>query len=310
MKHFSSIEVCSRTIPGPHVLAIGNFDGLHLGHQSILNAALEEARVTGHPAGVFTFQKHPRDVLADRSLVYPISSSWDKCRQLAGMGFDFILNLDADAAFFQQSSRTFVSRVLVDGLRVQELCVGSNFRFGQGAKGDMNVLHALAREFDFRVRDVPLVTSGGAIVSSTRIRSLIGSGQFQEANCLLGRSLFCSGEVQAGKGLGQKLGFPTANVSLMDTLKPSRGVYAVRVFLRDQEWLGVLNCGYAPTVQSGEELTVEIHMPDWTGGELYGETLVFQLLSHLRDERQFKDKEALISQIQTDIHAARQGTAL
>jgi len=286
-------------------LAIGFFDGVHLGHQQIIRQTLADARVHGARALVVTFDRHPNTVVAPDHvppLIYPLSQ---KLRTLGALGVDGILLLRFDRKLSRQSGEQFVRR-LVGGLgRVCSVCVGANFLFGHGRSGTVALLRRLGAELGFTVHGLAAVSLNGRRVSSTRIRQLIRAGRLDAASQMLGRPYAICGRVVRGDRLGAQLGFPTANLDVTGLVLPPRGVYVVQTVLDHRTWRGVMNVGVRPTLGLARpSWRVEAHLLDFQG-DLYGEELELTLLAKLRGERRFASLEALRRQIALDVARAR-----
>jgi len=291
----------------PTCVALGNFDGVHLGHQTILRALMEtSARVGGHSA-VVSFNPHPRAFFSGQpqSLLAPQE---EKVALLSELGVEQLVLLPFDENLARLSPQDFVERILVDRLRAKTVAVGADFRFGHQRQGTAADLRRLGETWGVEVEIVALKSDSAARISSSRIRAALGAGQIEQANRWLGRPYCLQGIVLQGSQLGRRLGFPTANLALpQDKLLPALGVYAAQVLLTDStEFLpAALNLGRRPTVGKGETVVAEVHLLDWQG-DLYGQKLSVYLHRFLREERRFKDLTALKEQIQRDCQEARQ----
>lgn len=290
-------------------VAIGVFDGVHLGHQQILRQMIEDARRHDALAVVTTFDCHPSSVVApDRAprLIYPLRK---KLETIATFGAAATWLIRFDEAFSQQGGEAF-TRSLVRGFgRIQSLCVGTNFQFGHRRSGNVELLRALSGELNFTLHAQAAVTLDGEVVSSTRIREHIRSGNLAAASRMLGRAYALAGTVRHGDQLGRKLGFPTANLDVTGLELPPSGVYAVRVKTPTGTHVGALNIGFRPTVaQPQPSLQVEVHLLDFNG-DLYGQELELTFAGKLREEKKFPSIGDLQEQIRRDIAAARQTCA-
>lgn len=293
------------------VVAIGNFDGVHRGHQAVLGTAREHAAGRGLPLVAMTFEPHPRavfDPAAPPMLLTPLRT---KARLMAGLGVDALVVLRFDAALAAQTAEAFAAERLARGLAARHVVVGHDFVFGRGRRGTPSVLTELGQELGFGVTVTPAARdSGGAAFSSTRIRALLREGDPQSAAVLLGRSWEVEGRVRHGDARGRALGFPTANLPLAirplaALLRPRAGVYAVRCIVAPgrPSLPGVANFGVRPTV-GGREERLEVHLLDWSG-DLYGRCIRVALLDFLRPERRFEDLASLRAQIASDCEVAR-----
>lgn len=285
------------------VVALGTFDGVHLGHLAVIRRAVEEARVRGLRSVAATFDPHPRAVLAPGNEPKLLTTLDVREELLLGCGMDEMRVIRFDKELSRKSPWGFVGDVLVGALRAAVVVVGDNFRFGYKASGNFEDLRRCMKETGGEALAVPTYASGEAI-SSTRIRDLLLDGEAREATRLLGRPYAFRGEVVVGDKRGRTIGFPTANV-LPDTraLVPGRGVYAGRVRVRD-EWFGACtNVGVAPTFERRDS-KVEAYLLDYEG-DLYGEVVDVSFVERLRPEKRFSDIEELKTQIARDVSQAR-----
>jgi riboflavin kinase/FMN adenylyltransferase len=273
----------------PRHVAIGTFDGVHVGHRRVIDRA----------DTVLTFEPHPLRVLhpdATPKLIMPFDIKRDV---IEGLRVQELVVIPFDRGFSTIEAEEFCSRILVETLGAEKVSVGENFRFGAKAKGDPEML---ASRPEFTERVVPLVEIDGEIVSSTRIRSLVAAGEIDAANRCLGAPFLFEGTVVEGDGRGRKLGFPTANIVPPDDLvSPGHGVYAA--FANGQP--AAVNVGIRPTFETGRGLLVETYLIDFEG-DLYGKTLRIAFVARLRGERRFPGVEELIAQMHRDVEAARE----
>ena len=285
-------------------VALGAFDGVHLGHRAILGTAVAQARREGLVALACTFDPHPLEVLQPERSPVPITTLEERLELIAGTGIDTTVVVVFTRAVAAVEPEDFVRRVLVGTLKARDIVVGFNHRFGRGARGDATLLERLGRELGFRAHTVPPTTVDGVPVSSSEIRSALLRGDLTKAARLLGRAYAVQGEVVRGAGRGRTLGFPTANVKTARPLLLPPGVYACQVDVEDTRYQAVINVGVRPTF--GEtELAVEAHLLDFSG-DLYGRRIRLTFLRRLRDERKFPNVEALRNQIALDVLAARE----
>ncbi len=287
----------------PVVVALGTFDGVHLGHLAVIRRAVEEARIRGLRSVAATFDPHPRAVLAPGNEPKLLTTLDVREELLLGCGMDEMRVIRFDRELSRKSPWGFVRDVLVGALHAAVVVVGDNFRFGYKAAGNFEDLRRCMKETGGEALAVPTYASGEAI-SSTRIRDLLLDGEAREAAMLLGRPYALRGEVVVGDKRGRTIGFPTANV-LPDTraLVPGRGVYAGRVRVRN-EWFGACtNVGVAPTFER-QDSKVEAYLLDYEG-DLYGEVVDISFVARLRLEKRFSDIEELKTQIAGDVAQAR-----
>ena len=290
------------------VVALGNFDGLHRGHQAVLNTALELAASSGAPSAVMTFEPHPRAFFRPNQDAFRLCPFRMKARLVAALGIDFLYVQSFDKGFSERSAENFVEDVLVNGLALSHIVVGYDYVFGHKRGGNVDVLKELARRFGFGVTAVEQKTlDDGVRFSSTNIRNLLKEGRCSEAAQLLGRYWEIEGRVERGDQRGRLLGFPTANLPYKNYLHPKKGVYAVRAGLdegaRTVWYDGVANFGNRPTFDKTDTL-LEVHLLD-RSLDLYGKHLRVALVDHIRPERKFDGLDALKEQIARDSDAAR-----
>jgi riboflavin kinase/FMN adenylyltransferase len=284
-------------VPVP-VLAMGTLDGVHLGHQEILRHVRERAVAVGGTPAVLTFARHPLEVVRPGQAPPLITPLTVKLALLDRLGMAAAVAIHFSPAIAALEAEEFVERVLVERLRVVGLCVGYDFGFGKGRRGNADLLRALAPRSGFWLEVVPPVSLDGLVVSSRMIRGLLGEGRVEEAQRFLGRPYCLAGEVQAGAGRGRELGFATANLPLTEPTPLRDGVYAGRLLLRGGFQDAMLNLGRAPTFGPGER-RLEVHVPGWQE-PLYGEGVAAFFLRRLRDEQRFASAEALIAQLNRD----------
>jgi riboflavin kinase / FMN adenylyltransferase len=284
-------------------VAIGNFDGVHLGHATIAGRLVAAARAVGGPAVVFTFDPHPVRILRPEAAPPPLTWTDRKVELLGKLGVDAVIAYPTDTALLDLSAEDFFQKIVVDRLAAREIVEGTNFYFGHGRSGTIDVLRRLSSGAGFGLNVVEPVVIGGQPVSSSRVRKLLAEGSVDEARALLTQPYRLRGMVRHGAGRGAKLGFPTANVDAIDTLLPGPGVYAGRAMAGGSLWPAAINIGPNPTF--GEQaMKVEVHLIGFHGS-LYGEPLEVDFLSRLRDIQRFDNVPALLAQIQTDVAEAK-----
>ena len=283
---------------------IGNFDGVHLGHQAVIAQLAERAQALGVPSCVITFEPHPREFFHPERAPARLSRLRDKVAAIERLGVDRLLVLRCDAALTQQTPGAFIDDLLVDGLGVRHLVVGDDFRFGRKRAGDFSTLASAGADHGFGVEAATTHVLDGARVSSTRVRTALAAGDLDGAARLLGGRYTMRGRVVHGEKLGRNLGFPTANIPLDGHPLPLTGVLAVLAWTAGGRALsGVANLGWRPTVQ-GRRPLLEVHAFDFEG-DLYGEHLTVELLERLRPEERFDSLDAMIERMHDDVHRAR-----
>ena len=285
-------------------IALGNFDGVHLGHQAVLS----DARAHGARLGVATFRPHPRRFFQPDAPPFRLQKPAQRARAMRALGVEEVFALGFDAAMARSTDEEFAQRVLHDALGARHVSVGADFRFGRGRMGDVETLKALGRKFGFSVGAVSPVGEAGARYSSTAIRKAIEAGDMQTAAAQLSRPWAIEGDVQRGFQRGRGFGFATANVPLADYVRPRLGIYAVRVRLGEDWREGVASVGVNPTVGALPEPVLEAHLFDFDAG-LYGQTIEVALIAFLRDEAHFADTDALKTQMAKDVEAAKAALA-
>ena len=287
-------------------LAIGVFDGVHLGHQQIIRQTIADARQHDGIALVVTFDQHPHTIVAPDRVPPLIYSQPQKIRAIESLGADALLEIHFDKTFSEQTGETFIRGLLHDLGRVQSICVGADFVFGHKRSGNVALLKILGERLKFIVHGMAQVSLDGEVVSSTRIRDAIRAGDFDAASQMLGRAYSLAGTVIHGDRLGHQLNFPTANLDTMGLLLPPNGVYAAHASVTGKTFRAVLNIGYRPTVnQPTPEPRVEVHLLDFNG-DLYGQEMEITFAVKLRDEQRFASLEELKEQIARDIAEAEQ----
>jgi riboflavin kinase / FMN adenylyltransferase len=286
-------------------IALGNFDGVHLGHQAVIASAREVAWERRAALGVAVFEPHPRRFFKPDLPPFRLQTTKQRARALAEFEVTEVFEIGFDAALSQSTDREFAERVLRDLLGASHVSVGADFRFGRGRMGDATSLAALGAEFGFTVDAVSPVTRRTEKISSTAIRDAIARGEMGDARRMLSRPWAIEGEVQRGFERGRTFGFPTANLALGDYVRPRLGIYAVRVDLGDGVLLpGVASAGVNPTVGALPEPVLEAHLFDFSG-DLYGKQIEVELIHFLREEARFTDTEALKAQMKQDVIDAR-----
>lgn len=299
-----SIGDLSRT-PGPLFLAIGVFDGVHLGHRAVIERALADARNACGSAVVVTFDPHPVRVLRPQQAPRLLTSTPHKVRLIRALGVHELLIIPFDLAFAATPPEAFIRALAAAARPLREICVGFEWSFGKDRAGNLALLDRLGHELGFDEVGVPAVEIDGQVASSTLIRRVIECGDFATAARFLGREYTILGTVAEGARLGRTLGFPTANLSAHNEQFPPNGVYAVEIARGPQTLHGVANIGVRPTIaNAGGERVFEVHVFDFDE-DLYGEDLEVSFRKFLRSEQKFGDLEALRSQIAADAAAAR-----
>jgi len=306
-----TIAVGLRSLPRPEhgaAVTIGTFDGVHLGHRALIAQTVAAARAGGFESIAITWDRHPLMTLRPEAAPRLLSSLERKLELLQTTGLDHVVVIEFTDEFSHWGPERFVEEILVTGLNARSVLVGEGWRFGHKRAGDVDLLTKLGEEFGFTAATVDLATRSGTMVSSTRIREAVGSGQLEEANELLGRPFDIDGEVVHGDDRGASLGFPTANIELDGRLAyPARGVYAGRARVDGSWFTAATNVGVNPTFGGDPEITpvrIETFLVSFDG-DLYGRDLRIEFWERLRDEMKFESVGDLITQMRLDVEATK-----
>ena len=294
------------------VVTIGNFDGVHLGHQAVLSQLVDKSQQLGVPGLIIMFEPHPQEYFA--SLISEptqrnnpparLTRFREKLQSLQHYAVDRVLCLQFNEAFARLSAEEFIDQLLVGQLDVRCLIIGDDFRFGHRRQGDLAMLQRAGSRYGFQVVNMHTFNIDGGRVSSTRVREALSAGDLNTAGKLLGRPYHMAGRIVHGDKRGRRLGFPTANIYLRRQVSPLRGVFAVTVFGLDHEPIdGVANIGVRPSVD-GQQCLLEVHLIDFVG-DIYGRHVRVMFIERLRDERRFETLDALKRQIAADVKQAR-----
>jgi len=294
-------------LTGPLFLAIGVFDGVHRGHQAVISTSAKHAQSANGTPVVVTFDPHPMKVLRPREAPHLLTATQHKIRLIRQLGVQHLLVIKFDKAFAATAPEDFVQQLVTHSKPLREICVGHEWSFGKGRRGNLALLRKLGAQFDFHVVGIPAVTlPNGEPVSSTAIRHAVEAGDLAKAAEMLGHQYTILGTVVRGERLGKKIGFPTANLSAHSEQFPPNGVYFAQATLDGVIYPGVVNLGYRPTVSSGKsERVLEIHLLDFDH-EIYGKDVEVRFVRYLRPEQKFENLDALVRQIEFDVQQARQ----
>jgi riboflavin kinase/FMN adenylyltransferase len=286
-------------------LAIGVFDGVHLGHQQVIRQTIADARAHEAIAVALTFDRHPSSVVAPERAPQLIYSLPQKLRAIESIGVDATLLIEFTESFSRKTGEEFVRELVKDFGAIHSICVGSAFTFGHKRSGNVELLRALGAEFKFQVHGLAALALDGQTVSSTRIRECIRAGDLDDASQMLGRAYAIAGKVIEGDRLGRTLGAPTANVAIAGLVLPPNGVYAVHADVKDRCHRAVANLGVRPTLSNATpQQRFEIHLLDFSG-DVYGQEMEVTFVEKLRDEHRFDSLNALKDQISKDIAMAQ-----
>jgi riboflavin kinase/FMN adenylyltransferase len=290
-------------ITGPVFLAIGVFDGVHLGHQAVLGQALADAKSGNGTAVAITFDPHPAKILRPQSAPRLLSSTPHKLQLISNLGFSSALVIPFDEAMAATSAEDFLASLYLPTRELSEIVVGCGWAFGKNRTGSVELIRQVGQREGFLAVEIPAVESGGQLVSSTRIRRAVEAGDLDAAATCLGRPYTILGTVVAGKQLGRTLGFPTANLRAHSEQFPPDGVYAVQAVIEGETVRGVANIGVRPTIEARGDRVLEVHFLDFHR-DLYGQDIEITFLRFLRGEQKFDSPGALQSRIQMDIESA------
>ena len=305
MKTLHSISQLTH-LHGSIFLAIGVFDGVHLGHQAVISTSTSHAGSADGTPVVITFDPHPLKVLRPRNAPHLLTATQHKIALIRDLGVEHLLVINFDKKFAATPPENFIEQLVIHSRPLREICVGHEWSFGKDRRGNLDLLKKLGAQFDFDVVGIPPVKVNGAVVSSTAIRQAVEKGNFAKAAAMLGRDYTILGTVKAGDKLGKKLGYPTANLSAHSEQFPPNGVYLVEARIQGVFYHGVVNLGYRPTISSGKsERVLEIYLLDFDR-DIYGENVEVRFVRYLRPERKFDSLEALVGQIELDVRQARE----
>lgn len=297
-------------LPGPLFLAIGVFDGVHLGHQAVISTSACHAHEGSGTPVVVTFDPHPAKVLRPKTAPHLLTATQHKIALIRDLSVAHLLVQNFTPEFAATTPEDFVNQLVSHAKPLREICVGHEWSFGKERAGNLTLLEQLGATYDFNVIGVQAVTVNGEVVSSTAIRRAVEAGDLIKATQMLGREYTIVGTVKQGDQLGRKLGFPTANLSAHSEQFPPNGVYVAEARLRGTLYRGVANLGYRPTVSATgkPERLLELHLFGLSE-EIYGEEVEVRFLRYLRSEQKFDGLEALAQQIALDVKAARESLA-
>ncbi|HZW04002.1 MAG TPA: bifunctional riboflavin kinase/FAD synthetase [Anaerolineaceae bacterium] len=303
MQHYRSLDTFHLTQTWA---AIGSFDGVHRGHQTLLNTLAARAHAAGEPAVAITFFPHPLKVLRDLPGPYYLTSPEKRADLISELGIDAVVTLPFSREMANQTAEEFM-RTLVDRTQLKQLWVGQDFALGRGREGNTTRLAELGRQMGYHLEVIDPVTNGQGAISSSQIRALLQEGDVQQAAALLGRRYGFTGHVIPGDARGRQIGFPTANLDVWEEqIVPLNGVYATRIGLNGRGIPSVTNIGVRPTFDSGQPVRrVEAHLLDFNG-DLYGQDLEIEFVERLRPEQRFGSVQELVEQIGRDVQRARE----
>ncbi|WP_324824169.1 bifunctional riboflavin kinase/FAD synthetase [Sinanaerobacter sp. ZZT-01] len=303
MKVFTKLEEIKNI--QPTVIALGNFDGIHKGHQELIRRTVKSARIAGLKSAVFTFTNHPKNVLSGTSLIKNILYFEDKVRILKTLGVNYLFSIDFDEHIQCLNPNEFIEKLLVNTFRMKEAYCGFNHRFGYKAEGNPEILMQQGLKYDYGIHVLEPYKVNGNVVSSTLIRNLIAVGDVETCMLYMGRYYSVGGTVVIGNRIGRTIGFPTSNITIDETMvTPANGVYVTNCTYNGICYHSITNVGLKPTIGL-EKRNIETHMFDFNK-EIYGKEIRVEFLKKIRNEHKFKDVKSLSEQIQKDCLSARQ----
>tara|TARA_Y100001960_G_scaffold327317_1_gene413438 strand:- start:639 stop:1580 length:942 start_codon:yes stop_codon:yes gene_type:complete len=284
--------------------AIGNFDGVHLGHVHVLKQAKKYSRKLHLPLTILTFEPHPREFFSKNKEFFKLQNCSEKSKSLKEHGVDCLIKLKFDHLLSELSPEEFIKEILCDNLSIKHVFVGKDFKFGKDRQGNIETLKTIGKINKLNVSDIAIKNKSGLTISSTKIREYLKAGNIETANRLLGRPYMISDLVIEGDKRGRKINFPTANISLNELIRPAFGVYAVKVSgIGVKSYNGIANIGKRPTVNDRGEL-LEVNIFDFDG-DLYGKEIKVSLLKFIREEQKFDGLGSLKEQIIKDVYKAK-----
>ena len=296
IKHLTEIERDEKT-----VITLGTFDGLHLGHQQIVNEVIKKSNQSNSRNFLVTFEPHPRKVIPGRNEVKLLSTLDEKIEILENLGLKNLFVVNFTMEFSKQSPEEFVKKYLIEGIGLSEIVIGYDHHFGKGRDGDFELLQNMGDKYNFSVTLISEYSVDGEIISSTKIRNALLSGDVAKAGIMLGRNYSFKGTVVRGDGRGRKLGFPTANLSVdsEDKLIPAKGIYAAECVVENEKNYGLLSLGSRPTFHDDGRIVPEFYIFDFDR-DIYDEEMKVEMVEKIRDEEKFKSVEDLVDQMKND----------
>ncbi len=282
------------------VVTVGTFDGLHLGHQKIIETLCQRAKETGSEASVFTFWPHPRFVLGKIDGLELLNTFEEKVELFEKNGIDNLVSYEFTKEFANLSSREFVKEILVEKLNVKHLILGYDHHFGKNREGRFDKLKECADEFGFKIERVSALSQKDENISSTKIREAIKQGEIEKANSFLGYNYFIQGKIVKGSEIGRTIGFPTANIAVPKyKLLPKSGVYSVKIQVENNNYIGMMNLGLRPTIGNFNTKTLEVHIIDFDK-DIYGKSIKIDIIKRIRNEKKFASINELKLQLEKD----------
>jgi len=286
-------------------LTVGTFDGVHIGHRKIISQLVETAKKNNEKSVLLTFFPHPRMVLQKELEIKLLNTIDERIELLSQTGLDNLIIIPFNKEFSRLSAIEFVRDILVNQLKLKHLIIGYDHHFGRNREGTFDELVEYGNLYGFEVLEISAQDIEKVAVSSTKIRNALNNGDIEKATTYLNKPYPITGKVEKGKGIGNKIGFPTANIYVKESYKliPKNGVYIISTLIDNHDYIGIMNIGFRPTL-NGKNKTIEVHLLDFKG-DLYGKNIRINLIKHIRDEKKFPTLEALKDQIKQDELIAR-----
>ena len=294
-----SLNIQDYKKPVSSVVTVGTFDGIHLGHQKLINKVLSISKTENLRSIVLTFNPHPRIILNNDSNISLLTTKTEKNKILKSFNIDYLITQQFSKEFSRLTPLDYVKTILVDKLNAKHIVIGYDHHFGRNRNANSNNLNEFSKLFNFQVSEVDVLTKDNISVSSTKIRNLIFKGRIKEANALLGYKFVLTGNVVKGLGRGRKLGYPTANILVdSDKIKPANGVYFIKSIINRKRFFGMMNIGENPTFND-KDFSIEVHFFDLEY-DLYEQQLTIEIIDKIRNEIKFDSPEMLSSQLDVD----------
>lgn len=295
------IENINNKIEDETIICLGSFDGIHMGHKTLIKDVINDSKEEGLKSSIFTFSNHPASIISDKNEPKLLINNNQKIKMLKKLGIDYLIMIPFSIDFMKIQPEEFVKNILVDNLKVKRIVVGFNYRFGFKSKGDATLLKKLGQKYDFKVDIISPIKYNNDIISSTAIRNLISEGNIGKANKYLDRYFSIEGKVIHGKKRGRGMGFPTANIKLNNNyVLPKKGVYKTQTIYNSYNYNSVTSVGINPTFKTKSDISIETYILNFDKN-IYNENIKINFIKHLRDEIKFKSKYELIEQLKLDV---------
>ncbi len=287
-------------------IGLGNFDGLHIGHMTLINTLIKVSKLDGYKSLIYTFTKHPENILRKKLFTPLLTTKNKKIELLSETSLDYLYFDEFDEELSRMQPEEFVKNILVDRLKMKLAVAGLDYRFGYKGQGDIEYLKQLGKKYDFKVIAIHPIKTNNEIASSSGIRNFVSKGDMENVFGMLGRHYSITAEVISGRRVGNTIGYPTANIEPEDYLiLPKRGVYLTKTLLDGKLYCSITNIGYNPTFEKEHKISVETHIIDFED-DIYGKTIEVFFIAQIRNEKKFENVEELKKQIKSDMTKARE----